>query len=71
MIPVVDGFYWLGGFGASNFIQFRDGTNYAQHSTIQNCAINGLSVNPDDFEVGTSVKPVSYTHLTLPTTPYV
>jgi len=25
---VVDGFYWNGGFGASNFIQFRDGTTY-------------------------------------------
>lgn len=53
---VVDGFYWNGGFGASNFIQFRDGTTYARHSTIQNCAINGLGVNPDDFEVGSSIK---------------
>ena len=53
---IVDGFYWNGGFGASNFIQFRDGTNYAQNCTIQNCAINGLRVDPDDEESGTSVK---------------
>ena len=53
---IVDGFYWNGGFGASNFIQFRDGTTYAQHSTIRNCAINGLRVHPDDIEPGTSVK---------------
>ena len=53
---VVDGFYWQGGYGASNFIQFRDGTDYANYSTIQNCAINGLRVHPDDLEDGTSVK---------------
>ena len=45
---VVDGFYWNGGYGASNFIQFRNGTNYAQHCTIQNCAINGLVAEPGD-----------------------
>ena len=39
---IVDGFYWNGGYGASNFIQFRNGTDYAQNCTIQNCAINGL-----------------------------
>ncbi len=53
---VVDGFHWQGGYGASNFIQFRNGTDYANHSTIQNCAIDGLTVSPDDIEVGTSVK---------------
>lgn len=53
---IVDGFYWNGGYGASNFIQFRKGTTYAQNCTIQNCAINGLSVSPDDIEAGTSVK---------------
>ncbi|WP_025741137.1 chondroitinase-B domain-containing protein [Aquimarina pacifica] len=53
---IVDGFYWNGGYGASNFIQFRNGTNYAQHCTIKNCAINGLQVDPDDVESGTSVK---------------
>ena len=53
---VVDGFYWQGGYGASNFIQFRDGTDYANYSTIQNCAINGLTVDPSDQEAGTSVK---------------
>ncbi|GAB5551407.1 MAG: hypothetical protein Sapg2KO_09980 [Saprospiraceae bacterium] len=45
---VVDGFHWQGGYGASNFIQFRNGTDYAHHSTIQNCAIDGLAIDPDD-----------------------
>ena len=53
---IVDGFHWKGGYGASNFIQFRDGSNYANYSTIQNCAIDGLTVNPNDEETGTSVK---------------
>ncbi len=46
---VVDGFHWKGGFGASNFIQFRNGTDYANYSTIQNCAIDGLAIHPDDI----------------------
>ena len=45
---VVDGFHWEGGYGASNFIQFRNGTDYANYSTIQNCVIDGLAINPDD-----------------------
>lgn len=45
---IVDGFHWQGGYGASNFIQFRNGTDYANHSTIQNCAIDGLAIHPDD-----------------------
>lgn len=45
---VVDGFHWKGGYGASNFIQFRHGTDYANHSTIQNCVIDGLGIDPDD-----------------------
>ena len=45
---IVDGFYWQGGYGASNFIQFRNGTDYANHSTIQNCVIDGLAIHPDD-----------------------
>lgn len=53
---IVDGFHWQGGYGASNFIQFRDGTDYANYSTIQNCVINGLTVDPNDQEVGTSEK---------------
>mgnify|MGYP006095108139 CR=1 FL=1 len=53
---VVDGFHWQGGYGASNFIQFRNGSDYANHSKIQNCVIDGLTVDPNDFEVGTSVK---------------
>ena len=46
---VVDGFLWKGGYGASNFIQFRNGDDYANHSTIQNCAIDGLGIDPDDL----------------------
>lgn len=53
---VVDGFHWDGGYGASSVIEFRKGTDYANHSTIQNCAIDGLTVDPDDFEAGTSEK---------------
>lgn len=45
---VVDGFHWKGGYGASNFIQFRNGTDYANYSTIQNCVIDGLEIEPDD-----------------------
>ncbi|WP_241910494.1 chondroitinase-B domain-containing protein [Pseudotamlana carrageenivorans] len=46
---VVDGFHWKGGYGASNFIQFRSGSVYANHSTIQNCVIDGLGIEPDDL----------------------
>ena len=46
---VVDGFHWQGGIGANNFIQFRDGTDYAHHSTIRNCVIDGLRIDPDDI----------------------
>ncbi|MBC3844794.1 T9SS type A sorting domain-containing protein [Winogradskyella echinorum] len=45
---IVDGFHWQGGYGASNFIQFRNGTDYANYSTIQNCVIDGLAIHPDD-----------------------
>lgn len=45
---VVDGFHWKGGYGASNFIQFRNGSDYANYSTIQNCAIDGLAIHPHD-----------------------
>ncbi|WP_372937462.1 chondroitinase-B domain-containing protein [Seonamhaeicola sp.] len=46
---IVDGFHWKGGYGASNFIEFRNGTNYAHHSTIRNCAIDGLGIEPDEL----------------------
>ena len=46
---IVDGLHWKGGYGASNFIEFRNGDNYAHHSTIQNCAIDGLGIDPDDL----------------------
>lgn len=46
---IVDGFHWKGGYGASNFIEFRNGTDYAHHSTIQNCAIDGLGIDPSEL----------------------
>lgn len=46
---IVDGFHWKGGYGASNFIEFRNGGDYADHSTIQNCVIDGLGVEPDEL----------------------
>ncbi|MDV7188359.1 chondroitinase-B domain-containing protein [Lutibacter sp. TH_r2] len=49
---VVDGFHWKGGYGASNFIEFRNGYNFAHYSTIQNCAIDGLGVDPQELEEG-------------------
>ena len=45
---IIDGFHWIGGFGASNFIEFRDGRDYANHSIIQNCVIDGLEISPED-----------------------
>ena len=42
---IIDGFYWNGGFGASNFIEFRDGTDLGNNSTLQNCVIDGLQVS--------------------------
>ena len=46
---IVDGFHWQGGFGANNFIQFRDNSTYANYSTIQNCVIDGLALSPDEI----------------------
>ncbi|MBU2929671.1 chondroitinase-B domain-containing protein [Winogradskyella psychrotolerans] len=51
---VVDGFYWDGGFGSSVVIEFRDGENYANYSTLQNCAMDGLAV--ESPSAGTSTK---------------
>lgn len=47
---IVDGFHWKGGYGASNFIEFRNGYDYAHHSTIQNCVIDGLGVEPSELQ---------------------
>ncbi|MEO9571257.1 MAG: chondroitinase-B domain-containing protein [Polaribacter sp.] len=47
---VVDGFHWKGGAGASNFIEFRNGYDYAHHSTIQNCVIDGLVPEAGELE---------------------
>ncbi|XMO87206.1 chondroitinase-B domain-containing protein [Algibacter sp. AS12] len=46
---IVDGFHWKGGYGASNFIEFRNGNDYAHHSTIQNCVIDGLGIEPSEL----------------------
>ncbi|MDC0105923.1 alginate lyase, partial [Bacteroidia bacterium] len=46
---VVDGFHWQGGYGASNFIQFRNNFDYANHTTLQNCVLDGLAIEPDDI----------------------
>ncbi|WP_179320452.1 chondroitinase-B domain-containing protein [Winogradskyella helgolandensis] len=51
---VVDGFYWDGGYGSSVVIEFRDGENYANYSTLQNCAMDGLAV--ESPSAGTSTK---------------
>lgn len=44
---VVEGFYWKGGVGQNNHIQFRHNSIYANHSTIQNCTIDGLLEDGD------------------------
>mgnify|MGYP000029206818 CR=1 FL=1 len=46
---IVDGFHWKGGYGASNFIEFRNGQDFAHHSTIQNCVIDGLGIEPAEL----------------------
>ncbi|ARV16093.1 chondroitinase-B domain-containing protein [Polaribacter sp. SA4-12] len=51
---IVDGFYWKGGYGTSNFIQFRNGYVFANHSTIQNCVIDGLGVENAELMEGLS-----------------
>ena len=47
---VVDGFHWKGGYGASNFIEFRNGQDFAHYSTIQNCVIDGLGVEQTELD---------------------
>ncbi|WP_282031806.1 chondroitinase-B domain-containing protein [Winogradskyella eximia] len=53
---IIDGFHWQGGYGSSKVIEFRDGEDYANYSIMQNCAMDGLGIDPDDMETGTSVK---------------
>ena len=53
---VIDGLYWKGGYGSNAIIQFRNGDDYAHHSTFQNCVMDGLTVDPDDEEDGKSEK---------------
>ncbi|MEL6534533.1 MAG: chondroitinase-B domain-containing protein [Bacteroidota bacterium] len=40
---IIEGFYWNGGAGTNNHVQFRKGSTYANHSTIRNCAFNNLT----------------------------
>ncbi|MDB9741588.1 polysaccharide lyase 6 family protein [Akkermansiaceae bacterium] len=44
----VAGFHWNGGEGHNNHIEFRSGSNYANHSTIRNCAFNNLTPSGND-----------------------
>lgn len=48
---IIDGFYWNGGIGTNNHVEFRrSGSNsdFANHSIIRNCAFNDLSTAGDD-----------------------
>ncbi|AUS04532.1 chondroitinase-B domain-containing protein [Pseudotamlana carrageenivorans] len=45
---VIDGFYWNGGPGSNNHIQFRKSSAYANHSTIRNCGFNNLTPSGTD-----------------------
>ncbi|MDO6760357.1 chondroitinase-B domain-containing protein [Tamlana sp. 2_MG-2023] len=45
---IIDGFYWNGGAGSNNHIQFRKGSAYANHSTIRNCGFNNLTPSGTD-----------------------
>ena len=47
---VVDGFHWKGGYGANNFIEFRNGQDFAHYSTIKNCVIDGLGVKQTELD---------------------
>ena len=48
---IVDGFHWKGGYGADNFIDFRNGSeNPAHYSTIQNCVIDGVGVEQSELD---------------------
>ncbi len=40
---IIEGFYWNGGAGTNNHVQFRKNTAYANNSTIRNCAFNNLT----------------------------
>ncbi len=53
---VIDGFHWQGGYGASKVIEFRDGEDYANYSIMQNCAMDGIGIDPGDQTAGTSEK---------------
>ncbi|MDP5102039.1 MAG: polysaccharide lyase 6 family protein, partial [Nonlabens sp.] len=48
---VIDGFYWNGGVGTNNHIEFRRGgssTDFANNSIISNCAFNDLVTAGDN-----------------------
>ncbi|HAS45130.1 MAG TPA: hypothetical protein DCS93_31900 [Microscillaceae bacterium] len=48
---IVDGFYWNGGIGTSDHVEFRrsgSSSEFANHCTIRNCAFNDLNTSGDD-----------------------
>jgi len=45
---IIDGFYWNGGAGTENHVQFRKNNSYANYSTIRNCAFNDLEPDGTD-----------------------
>lgn len=48
---IVDGFYWKGGEGASNHIEFRDNgsnVNFGENCTLRNCAFDNLYTDEPD-----------------------
>ena len=48
---IVDGFYWNGGTGTNNHIEFRrsgSNTDFANNAIIRNCAFNSLVTAGDD-----------------------
>lgn len=45
---IVDGFYWNGGEGQNNHVEFRKGSVYANNSIIRNCAFNDLTPSGTD-----------------------
>ena len=48
---IIDGFYWNGGIGTNNHVEFRQSgssTNFASNSIIKNCAFNNLITPVDE-----------------------
>ncbi|MGJ8678458.1 MAG: chondroitinase-B domain-containing protein [Akkermansiaceae bacterium] len=70
---IVEGFYWNGGDGQNNHIQFRNGSTYANYSTIRNCAMNNLAPSGTDkhrwivfYGTNNTVESCSFTNKSSP-----